>query len=93
MDQWSSGVVEYSLQSKFITPLLQHPNTPLFSHCQRFIEARFAANGGVSMNDAALCSFVDRRDDRADLISAGRRRGTHLLLNCPQLCQNAAIAK
>ena len=87
MDQWSMA------SEQLIAPLLQHPNTPLFSPCQRFIEARFAANGGVSMNDAALCSFVDRRDDRSDLISAGCRRGTRLLLNCPQTCQNAAISK
>ncbi len=90
MDKWSGGVLA---SEQVHHPLLQHSITPLFGPCQRSVETRFAANGGVSMNDAALCSFVDRRDDCADLISTGRRRGTHLLLNRPQLCQNAAIAK
>jgi hypothetical protein len=60
---------------------------------ERFVEPRFAASGGVSMNDAPLGSFVDRRYDRPDLISTGRRRGTHLLLNRPETCHNAVITK
>jgi hypothetical protein len=60
---------------------------------QRFVEARFVASGSVPMNNAALRSFVDRRDDRADLISTGRCRETHLLLNRPQTSYNAVITK
>jgi hypothetical protein len=78
------------------------PSTPLrsaqddgtlFNPCQRFGEPRFAANGEISVNDAALGSFIDRRNGRADLISTGRCRGTNLLLDRPQPCHNAVITK
>src|SRR4030095_10321021 len=56
-------------------PIRKRPSR-LLGGDQRFAEPCFAANRSVSMNNAALCGFVDRRDDRADLVSTGRRRGT-----------------
>ena len=74
-----------------IPPRFGQDDETLFCSRQRFVEPRFAANGGISVNDAVLCSFIDRRDNRADLIGRGRCRGMHLFLHRPQPRHNAAI--
>ena len=60
---------------------------------ERFVQSRFAAISGISMNDAAFRSLVDCRNDDAYSIQVGHFRGTHLLLHRAQTCHNAAIAE
>jgi hypothetical protein len=56
---WSNGVLEYWLQSKFITPLLHYSTIPSSLDGQRLIESRLAAIRSIFVNDPALGSFID----------------------------------
>jgi hypothetical protein len=65
----------------------------LFCGGERFVEPRFATIGCVFVNDSAFRSFIDCREQRANLIRAGGFRRAHCFLHRPQACYNAAIAK
>jgi hypothetical protein len=54
----------------------------LFSGGQCPGEPFFATVRSISMNDPALGSFIDCRDQQTNLISAVRLRGMHSLLHC-----------
>jgi hypothetical protein len=55
-------VLEYWLQSKFITPLLHYSTIPSSLDGQRLIESRLAAIRSIFVNDPALGSFIDSGD-------------------------------
>jgi hypothetical protein len=65
----------------------------LFRRLERFVEPRLATIGCVFVNDTALCSFIDCRDQRANLIHVGRLLGARLLLHRAQTRHRAAITQ
>ena len=67
-------------------------NRPYLFRCgQRLIEARFASNGGVTMNDAPFGSFIDRRNNGANLIWL--RVGLRCFVKSTESSQHTTIAQ
>ena len=65
----------------------------LFRRGECFVEPSFTTISCVFVNDSALRSFIDCRDQRTDLICAGRLRGTRLFLHRAETRHSAAITQ
>jgi hypothetical protein len=58
---------------------------------EQFVQTRFAAIGGIAMNDAALGSFIERRNQVANLFGVGLVGTTRAFLQTAEPSPDAAV--